>query len=167
PLETDLLEYEDLFEGSHVVEARTAELAEEARAELDDVLSLGGAFEAIDELKTRLVASHTERMRKIETGELTVVGVNAFTETADSPLGGAESILRVDPAVQDELIADVEAWRSARDQDAVTRALDELPWVAGTDENVMPPTIALAHAGGTTGEWAGALREGFGEMGRG
>jgi ethylmalonyl-CoA mutase len=162
-LETDLLEYEDLFEGSHVVEARTAELAEEARAELDDVLALGGAFEAIDELKTRLVASHTERMRKIETGELTVVGVNAFTETAGSPLGGAESILRVDPAVQDELIADVEAWRSERDQDAVKRALDELTRVAGTDENVMPATIALAHAGGTTGEWAGALREVFGE----
>ncbi len=162
-LETDLLEYEDLFDGSHVVEARTAELVEESRAELDDVLDLGGAFEAIDELKTRLVASHTERMRRIETGDLTVVGVNAFTETADSPLGGAESILRVDPAVQDELIADVEAWRSERDQDAVKRALDELVRVAGTDENVMPATIALAHARGTTGEWAGALRDVFGE----
>jgi ethylmalonyl-CoA mutase len=161
--ETDLLEYEDLFDGSHVVEARTAELAAAAQAELDDVLARGGAFEAIDELKTRLVSSHTERMRRIETGDLTVVGVNAFTETAESPLGGAESILRVDPAVQDELIADVVAWRSERDQDAVKQALDELTRVAGTDENVMPATIALAHAGGTTGEWAGALREVFGE----
>ncbi len=161
--ETDLLEYEDLFDGSHVVEARTAELLDQATAELDDVLALGGAFEAIDELKTRLVASHTERMRRIESGDLTVVGVNAFTETADSPLGGAESILRVDPALQDTHIAELEVWRAERDQDAVKRALDELARVAQTDENLMPATIALAHAGGTTGEWADTLREAFGE----
>lgn len=162
--ETDLLEYEDLLDGSHVVEARTAELTDAAQAELDEILGLGGAFAAIDELKGRLVRSHAERIRKIENGEITVVGVNAFTETADSPLGGEESILRVDPTVQDELIADVAAWRSERDQDAVKRALDELARVAASDENVMPATIALAHAGGTTGEWATQLREVFGEF---
>ena len=161
--ETDLLEYEDIFAGSHVVEARTQELLDAATAELDDVLALGGAFEAIDELKTRLVGSHVERMRRIESGDLTVVGVNAYTETAESPLGGAESILRVDPAVQDEQVAELEVWRAERDQDAVKRALDELARVAATDENLMPATIALAHAGGTTGEWSEALREAFGE----
>jgi (2R)-ethylmalonyl-CoA mutase len=161
--ETDLLEYEDIFDGSKVIEARTRELVDEATAELDDVLSLGGAFEAIDELKTRLVGSHVERMRKIESGELTVVGVNAYTEAADSPLGGDEAILRVDPAVQDQQIAELEAWRSERDQDAVKTALDELARVAQTDENIMDATIALAHAGGTTGEWAQTLREAFGE----
>ena len=161
--ETDLLEYEDIFDGSKVVEARTQELVDEATAELDDVLSLGGAFEAIDELKTRLVGSQAERMRAIESGELTVVGVNKFTEAAPSPLGGDEAILRVDPAVQDEQIAELAEWRSERDQDAVKRALDELARVAQTDENIMDATIALAHAGGTTGEWAQTLREAFGE----
>jgi (2R)-ethylmalonyl-CoA mutase len=162
-LETDLLEYEDLFDGSKVVEAKMSELVDAATAELDDVLALGGAFEAIDELKGRLVRSHTERVRRIENGDLKIVGVNVFTDTAPSPLAGEELILKVDPLVQDELIADVQAWRSNRDADAVKRALDELRRVAGTSENVMPATIALAHAGGTTGEWAGVLREVFGE----
>ncbi len=161
--ETDLLEYDDIFDGSRVVEARTAELIEAAQAELDEVLELGGAFEAIDELKGRLVTSHTERTRRIESGELKIVGVNCFTETEPSPLGGEGSILRVKPEVEAELIADVQAWRSRRDQDAVDKALDELRRVAATDENIMAATIALAHAGGTTGEWAGALREVFGE----
>jgi len=161
--ETDLLEYDDLFRGSHVVEAKTAELVEAATVELDDVLALGGAFEAIDELKGRLVRSHTERVRRIEKGELKVVGVNCFTETAASPLDAPELILTVDPGVQDELIADVQAWRSNRGAHAVKHALDELRRVAATDENVMTATIALAKAGGTTGEWAGVLREVFGE----
>jgi (2R)-ethylmalonyl-CoA mutase len=161
--ETDLLEYDDIFDGSKVIEAKTKELADGAMAELDDVLALGGAFEAIDELKTRLVRSHTERRRRIESGDLKVVGVNSYTETAPSPLGGAESIMRVDPAVQDELIADVQAWRSTRDSDAVKRSLDELRRAAETGVNVMASTIDLAHAGGTTGEWAGVLREVFGE----
>jgi (2R)-ethylmalonyl-CoA mutase len=161
--ETDLLEYDDIFDGSKVIETKTAELAEGAMAELDDVLALGGAFEAIDELKARLVRSHTERRRRIESGDLKVVGVNTFTETAPSPLGGAESIMRVDPAVQDELIADVQAWRSERDNDAVKRSLDELRRAAESGANVMASTIDLAHAGGTTGEWAGLLREVFGE----
>src|SRR4051812_35795420 len=94
-LETDLLEYDDLFDGSKVVEATTAELIDAASAELDDVLALGGAFEAIDELKGRLVRSHTERIRRIENGELTIVGVNKYTDTAASPLEGDESILKV------------------------------------------------------------------------
>jgi (2R)-ethylmalonyl-CoA mutase len=161
--ETDLLEYDDIFDGSKVIEAKTAELVDAATAELDEVLSLGGAFEAIDELKGRLVRSHTERRRRIESGDLRVIGVNAFTETAPSPLGGEESILRVDPSVQDELVADVQAWRSKRDADAVKRSLDQLRQAAERGINVMPATIDLAHAGGTTGEWAGVLREVFGE----
>jgi (2R)-ethylmalonyl-CoA mutase len=162
-LETDLLEHEDIFDGSHVIEARTAELVEESQTELDDVLSLGGAFEAIDELKGRLVRSHTERVRRIESGDLPIVGVNVFTDTAPSPLAGDENILKVDPAVQDEMIADIQAWRSNRDSDLVKRALDDLRRAAEGDENVMTATIALAHAGGTTGEWAGVLRDVFGE----
>jgi ethylmalonyl-CoA mutase len=161
--ETDLLEYDDIFDGSHVIEGKTAELIEAAQAELDDVLELGGAFEAIEELKGRLVTSHAERVRKIESGELPIVGVNRFTETADSPLGGEESIMRVDPTVQQQMIDDVVEWRSTRDADAVKRSLDELRRVAEEGGNIMPPTIDLAHAGGTTGEWAGALREVFGE----
>jgi (2R)-ethylmalonyl-CoA mutase len=161
--ETDLLEYDDIFDGSKVIEAKTAELVDAATAELDEVLALGGAFEAIDELKGRLVRSHTERRRRIESGDLRVIGVNAFTETAPSPLGGEESILRVDPSVQDQLVADVQAWRSKRDADAVKRSLDQLRQAAERGINVMPATIDLAHAGGTTGEWAGVLREVFGE----
>jgi ethylmalonyl-CoA mutase len=161
--ETDLLDYGDIFDGSHVVEARTAELVEQARAELDDVLARGGAFASIEELKGRLVASNTERTRRIESGQQIVVGVNAYTDTAESPLGGAESILTVDPAVQDELVADVQAWRSNRDNDAVKRSLEELRRVAESSGNIMPATIDLAHAGGTTGEWAGLFREVFGE----
>jgi (2R)-ethylmalonyl-CoA mutase len=168
--ESDLLEYDDIFEGSKVIEAKTSELVEEATAELDDVLALGGAFEAIDELKRRLVRSQAERVRRIETGELTVVGVNSFTETAPSPFlgdGDIENILRVDHHVEAEMIADVERWRTRRDNAKVQAALDELRRVAeddGPGGNVMPATIALAHAGGTTGEWAGALREVFGEF---
>jgi (2R)-ethylmalonyl-CoA mutase len=167
--ESDLLEYGDIFDGSPVIAAKTEELAESSWAELEEVLALGGAFEAIDELKSRLVASQAERVRRIETGELQVVGVNSFTETAESPLavsdgeGSPTSILKVDPAVEAELRADVAAWRSARDEAAVTRALDDLRRAASGTDNVMPATVALAHAGGTTGEWAGALREVFGE----
>ena len=161
--ETDLLEYDDIFAGSHVIEAKTNALIEEAQAELDDVLSLGGAFEAIDELKGRLVRSHAERMRRIESGELKVVGVNCFTETAPSPLDGDDNILKVDPAVGEQANADLAEWRSTRDSDAVKRSLEELRRVAASGENVMAATIDLAHAGGTTGEWAEVLRETFGE----
>ena len=161
--ETDLLSYDDIFEGSVVIEKLTSELVGAAQAELDDVLALGGAFEAIEEIKGRLVRSQTERTRRIEAGELTVVGVNSFTESVPSPLGGDEIIMRVDPRIEAQLRDDVAEWRSHRDAHAVEKAIDELRRVAATDENVMPATIALAHAGGTTGEWAGALREVFGE----
>ncbi len=165
--ESDILEYGDIFDGSVVIEKKTAEVAEASWAELEDVLALGGAFEAIDELKSRLVGSQSERVRRIETGELQVVGVNCFAETAESPLasagGDAGSIMRVDPAVESHLREDVVAWRAGRDAAAVQRALDDLRRAAEGTENVMPATIALAHAGGTTGEWAGALRDVFGE----
>ncbi len=166
--ETDLLEYGDIFEGSKVVEAKVAELCEAATAELDDVLALGGAFEAVDELKRRLVRSQAERVRRIEAGELQVVGVNSFTGTEPSPLvagdDNAPTILKVDPAVEAHQRADVERWRAQRDGAAVQRALDELRRAAEDESvNIMPATIALAHAGGTTGEWAGALRQVFGE----
>jgi (2R)-ethylmalonyl-CoA mutase len=168
--ESDLLEYGDIFEGSKVIEAKTAELIEAADTELDDVEALGGAFAAIDELKTRLVRSQAERVRRIETGEQRVVGVNCFTETAPSPLtteGDRGNILRVDHRVEAAQIADVERWRSTRDHSVVRQAIDALRRVAeddGPDANIMAATIALAHAGGTTGEWAGALREVFGEF---
>jgi (2R)-ethylmalonyl-CoA mutase len=162
--ETDLLEYDDIFDGSHVIEMATTELADAAMAELDEVLAMGGAFEAIDELKGRLVRSLSERTRRIESGEQIVVGVNRFTEAEPSPLGTAESIMRVDPAVEAELVADVREWRRRRDAAAVQRALDDLRRAAESTENVMPATIALAQAGGTTGEWADALREVFGEF---
>ena len=168
--ESDLLDYGDIFEGSKVIEAKTAELMEAAGAELDDVDALGGAFGAIDELKMRLVRSQAERVRRIENGEQRVVGVNCFTETAPSPLtadGDIENILKVDHRVEAEQIADVERWRAGRDESVVRRALDVLRRVAeddGPGANIMEATIALAHAGGTTGEWAGALRQVFGEF---
>jgi len=161
--ETDLLEYDDIFDGSHVIEARTAELAEAAQAELDDVLELGGAFAAVPELKRRLVSSHTERIRAIEAGDQTVVGVNDFVETAPSPLGGDEAILRVDPSVGDRMVSDVQQWRADRDESHVTETRRALAEVAAGSENVMAATITLARAGGTTGEWADTLREVFGE----
>jgi (2R)-ethylmalonyl-CoA mutase len=163
--ETDLLEYPDIFDGSKVVEARTAELVESASAELDDVLAMGGAFEAIEELKGRLVRSHAERIRHIEDGELSVVGVNRFTETEPSPLARDDegNILKVDPALEAQTVAEVQAWRADRDSDAVKRSLDQLRQAAESGDNVMPATVDLAHAGGTTGEWAGVLREVFGE----
>jgi (2R)-ethylmalonyl-CoA mutase len=161
--ESDLLEYDDIFNGSHVIEGLTDELVTAARTELDDVLSMGGAFAAIEELKGRLVASNTERVRRIESGRQVVVGVNRYTETADSPLAGDESILRVDPALEAETIAEICRWRADRDHVAAAAAIAELQRVARSDENIMPASIALAHAGGTTGEWASALREVFGE----
>jgi ethylmalonyl-CoA mutase len=162
--ESDLLEYDDLFDGSHVIEQRTAELRDAAQHELDDVLAMGGAFEAVETLKSRLVTSMAERTRRIESGEQIVVGVNRFTETASSPLGGDGSILRVDPAVEAETIADVVAWRATRDTAAVEAALADLRRAAIDGTNVMPPSIALAKAGGTTGEWGTVMREVFGEF---
>jgi (2R)-ethylmalonyl-CoA mutase len=167
--ESDLLEYPDIFAGSQVMDAKVHELTVAAQSELDEVLGLGGAFAAIEELKSRLVASQAQRVARIESGEQIVVGVNRFTETAESPLTSGtslEAIMTVDPAVERELIEDVQAWRKERDDNAVQAALNELIRVAKSAElgdNIMVPTIALAKAGGTTGEWAGALREVFGE----
>ncbi len=167
--ESDLLEYPDIFAGSVVMDAKVKELTVAAQIELDDVLALGGAFAAIEELKSRLVASQAERVARIESGEQIVVGVNRFTETTPSPLTSGtslESILTVDPAVEREMIDDVVAWRKNRDDTAVRDALQELARVARSSEpqdNIMVPTIALAKAGGTTGEWADALRAVFGE----
>ncbi len=161
--ETDLLEHDDLFEGSVVVERRTAELRAAAQAELDEVLSLGGAFEAVETLKSRLVSSMAARTRRIESGEQKVIGVNDFVETAESPLSGENNIMKVDHAVEQQAIDELAAWRSRRDQAAVDAALDELRRAATEGDNVMPPSIALAKAGGTTGEWGTVMREVFGE----
>ena len=161
--ESDLLEHDDIFAGSHVIEATTAELIDDATAELDGIIGMGGAFASIDELKTRLVRSHAGRRARIERGDLTVVGVNDFTETAESPLGGAASTLQADPEIESALVAAVQQWRAARDQRVVDAALAALAEAAVDGTNIMEPSIALAHAGGTTGEWAGALRGVFGE----
>lgn len=161
--ETDLLEYGDIFTGSHVIESKTKELCDAAWAELEEILSLGGAFENVELLKGRLVSSMAERTRRIEDGELSVVGVNVFTETAQSPLGGDDNILTVDKSVEETLITDVRQWRCDRDEHAVAHARRVLADDVRAGRNVMPASIALAQAGGTTGEWADILRETFGE----
>jgi (2R)-ethylmalonyl-CoA mutase len=162
--ETDLLEYPDIFEGSVVMEGLVAELLEGARAEMARVSEQGGAVEAVPYMKSALVESHRERIARIESGEQVLVGVNRYQETAPSPLtADAEGgILVVDPAVEADQRAAVEAWRASRDGTAVLEALAELARVARTDENIMPATIAAARAGATTGEWAQTLRDAFG-----
>jgi len=164
--ETDLLEYPDIFEGSTVMEGLVEELLEGARAEMGVVEEHGGAVKGVDYMKAALVDSHRERIRRIEAGELVVVGVNRYTETEPSPLmaAGDGGILVVDPAVEAQQRESVERWRADRDQGAVDAALQELARVAAGDENIMPATIAAARAGATTGEWAGTLREVFGEF---
>jgi (2R)-ethylmalonyl-CoA mutase len=161
--ESDLLEYGDIFEGSHIVEARTAELVETAQAELDEIIARGGAFAEVETLKAGLVASMAKRTRRIESGEQVVVGVNRFTESEPSPLVGDGAILRVDPAVEAEAVRSLNAWRADRNQAAVDTALAELRRAAVAGDNIMPPSIALAQAGGTTGEWGDVMREVFGE----
>ncbi len=165
--ETDVLEYPDIFEGSHVMEALVDELLEGARNEIAVVAEHGGAVEAVPYMKAALVDSHRERIRRIEAGELVVVGQNRFTETEESPLtSDAEGgILVVDPAVEAEQIEEVRRWRSERDQGAVDAALAELAQIArdqASARNLMEPTIAAARAGATTGEWAATLRDVFG-----
>jgi (2R)-ethylmalonyl-CoA mutase len=162
-LETDLLEYDDLFTGSQVVEGKTAELSDAAWSELDEILALGGAFENVDVLKGRLVASMVERTRRIESGELPVVGVNTFTESTESPLGGDDNILTVDRSIEESLVEEVRQWRAGRDTKALDAARKALADDVHSGRNVMPASIALAQAGGTTGEWADILRETFGE----
>jgi ethylmalonyl-CoA mutase len=164
--ETDLLEYPDIFEGSRVMEGLVAELVTGSREEMARVAELGGAVAAVDYMKSALVESHRERWRRIESGVLTVVGMNRFQSTESSPLtadadGG---ILVVDPEVEAQQRAALEQWRSQRDRAAVDSALAGLARVALDDaENIMPATIAAARAGVTTGEWSQTLRDTFGE----
>lgn len=164
--ETDLLEYPDIFEGSKVMDGLVAELLEGAREEMQRVAELGGAVEAVDYMKAALVESHRKRWQRIESGEQVAVGMNRFTSTEPSPLtaGSDGGILVVDPEVEAEQRAALEQWRADRDQQAVDDALKALAEAARDDtENIMPPTIAAARAGATTGEWAQTLREAFGE----
>jgi (2R)-ethylmalonyl-CoA mutase len=164
--ETDLLEYGDLFDGSHLVEARTRELEAEARAELDEVLGMGGAVAAVENayMKQRLVESQTARARALEEGDLVVVGVNTYTETEASPLTeGARSVLTVDESAEREQIERLRAFRAQRNDAEAEAALRNLNDVMSNGGNVMPPSIRAAHAGVTTGEWADALRALFGE----
>jgi (2R)-ethylmalonyl-CoA mutase len=162
--ETDLLEYGDVFDGSKEIDRKVARLKEEAKAELATIQAMGGAVEAIDYMKRRLVESNTERLRHIETGEQIVVGVNKWTETEPSPLSAGEGAIQViDPAVEAEQVARLKAWRAERDADAVKTALAELERTAKEGGNIMGPSIACAKAGVTTGEWGTTLRRVFGE----
>jgi ethylmalonyl-CoA mutase len=164
--ETDLLEYGDLFDGSPVIAAKVDALKREAKEELAHIEALGGAVAAVEQgyMKQQLVESNTRRVEAIERGEQTVVGVNRFMETEASPLAeAADAIVTVSPQAEAEQIARLEAWRSARDQKAVTSALKELRAAAKEGRNVMPASIDCAKAGVTTGEWGFALRESFGE----
>jgi (2R)-ethylmalonyl-CoA mutase len=163
--ESDLLEYEDLLRGSEVFEAKTREIAGSAWEELNKVLGMGGSVEAIDYMKTELVGSLARRQRAIEAGEITVVGVNRYTETEESPLGEEDLLYeKLDPEAEKRQIASVEEWRASRDAAAARRALDALREAAKTeDANLVPLSIEAARAGATTGEWAEALREVFGE----
>jgi (2R)-ethylmalonyl-CoA mutase len=165
--ETDLLEYGDIFEGSHEIEAKVEALKAEARAELAAVAEQGGAVKAVESayMKERLVESAARRLAAIESGEQMVVGVNAFTESEPSPLlaGGDGGYLTPDATAAGDQIERLKAWRAARDEAAAAAALADLKAAAGNGRNVMEPSIACAHAGVTTGEWAGALREVFGE----
>jgi ethylmalonyl-CoA mutase len=165
--ESDLLEYEDIFAGSQVVEAKVASIKDGARAEIDRILEMGGAVEAVGSgyLKSALVSSLALRRRRIESGEDVVVGVNKYTETEPNPLMGGEDggILTVDKAVEESAKDAIRKWRDGRDAAAVDDALNALRDAAKTDENLMPASLACARVGVTVGEWAGVLREVFGE----
>jgi len=163
--ETDLLEFDDIFDGSVEIERKVEELKEEARAELTKIHAMGGAVAAIDYMKEALIASNAERVAAIEEGEQVLVGVNAYTETEPSPLqaSGSAGILTVPESVEIEQVAALQAWRRDRDEKAVTQALIELKSAAAEGRNIMPPSIAAAKAGVTTGEWGQVLREVFGE----
>tara|TARA_R110002124_G_scaffold4531_2_gene27459 strand:- start:1170 stop:3131 length:1962 start_codon:yes stop_codon:yes gene_type:complete len=162
--ETDLLEYGDLFDGSPVVAAKVEALKTEARAELTILDGMGGAVAAIEYMKSRLVESNAARLGGIERGETTVVGVNAWTEGEPSPLVGEDGgIMTVDPAVEADQIGRLDAWRQARDAHAVEEALVALRQAARDGTNIMPPSVAAAKAGVTTGEWAGVMRAVHGE----
>jgi ethylmalonyl-CoA mutase len=166
--ESDLLEYDDIFEGSHVIEAKVAELVESARAEIDRVQALGGAIAAVESgyMKQELVSAHAARRGRIESGEEVVVGVNRFETTEPSPLTADldAAIQAADPEAERSALASVEAWKAQRDETVLAEALARLAADAKTDANLMPATLAAARAGATTGEWAGTLRAVFGEF---
>ena len=162
--ETDLLEYEDLFDENPAVERKVASLKEGARAELALIDSMGGAVEAIEYMKSRLVESNAARIGQIESGDMTVVGVNAYQSGEASPLtAGDDAIMTVDPKNEAEQIARLTCWRAARDAQAVNEALRDLRAAALDGSNIMPPSIAAAKAGVTTGEWGDVLRQAFGQ----
>jgi (2R)-ethylmalonyl-CoA mutase len=165
--ESDLLDYDDLFTGSVVVEAKVAELVAGARAEIDRVQEMGGAVPAVESgyMKGQLVSAHAARRARVESGEEVVVGVNAFTSTEPSPLTaeGVVTTQTVDPAVEAEAVVRLEAWKAVRDSSAVEAALTELRRVAASADSLVPATLACARVGVTTGEWSGALRAVFGE----
>jgi ethylmalonyl-CoA mutase len=164
--ETDLLEYEDLFDGSRVIEKKTRDLADAARAELERVLAMGGAVAAVENayMKRQLVESNTRRVRAIESGALTVVGVNAWTEGEPSPLtSGTQSILVVDEGAERAQIESLRAFKAKRNAADVQAALRGVDDALASGANVMPPSIRAAHAGVTTGEWSDVLRKRFGE----
>jgi (2R)-ethylmalonyl-CoA mutase len=165
--ESDLLEYDDLFTGSVVVEAKVAELVDATLAEMAEIERIGGVVAAVESgyLKSALVASHAARRARIESGEHIVVGVNRFTETEPNPLLADidAAVQTADPRAEADAVAGVTAWRAQRDADAVEEALDQLRDAAKSDVNLMVPTLDCVRAGVTTGEWAGALREIFGE----
>jgi (2R)-ethylmalonyl-CoA mutase len=165
--ESDLLEYDDIFAGSTVIEAKVAEIKDGARKEIEHILELGGAVAAVEsgDLKSALVSSHALRRRRIEAGEDIVVGVNKFTETEPNPLvGGTDGgILTVDPAVEESAKQAIAKWRTGRDAAAVDDALNALRDAAKTYANLMEPSLACARVGVTIGEWSGVLREVFGE----
>lgn len=166
--ESDLLEYDDIFDGSPVVAAKVAELIEGAKAEIDRVQAMGGAIAAVDSgyMKSELVSSHARRRAAIEAGDEIVVGINKFTTTEPSPLTADldAAIQTSDPEAEAAAIESLNSWKAARDQAAVDEALAALAAAAKTDENLMPYTLAAARAGATTGEWAGTLRGVFGEF---
>ena len=162
--ETDLLEFDDLFDGNPAINRKVDALKEGARAELAQIDGMGGAVGAIDYMKSRLVESNSARISAIETGETTVVGVNRWQNAAPSPLTAGESaILTVDAAAEADQIARLDAWRTARDNATVAAALAGLRNAAATGGNIMPPSIACARAGVTTGEWAAEIRAIFGQ----
>ncbi|MEZ5797949.1 MAG: protein meaA [Paracoccaceae bacterium] len=162
--ETDLLEYDDLFDGNPAITAKVAALKEGARAELAQIDAMGGAVAAIDYMKGRLVEANSDRLARIEAKETTVVGVNRFTTSEPSPLTtGDGAIMTVDPAAEADQIARLQAWRASRDDTAVKAALAALRRAAVEGDNIMPPSIAAAKAGATTGEWAAVIRAAFGE----
>ncbi|UXU73894.1 MULTISPECIES: protein meaA [unclassified Paracoccus (in: a-proteobacteria)] len=162
--ETDLLEYEDLFDGNPAIAAKVEELKTGARAELETLDRMGGAIAAIEYMKSRLVESNALRLNRIEANETVVVGVNRWQQGEPSPLtAGDGGIMVVDPAVEQDQIARLIAWRQTRDEAAVEAALVALRDAAQTGRNVMPPSIAAAKAGATTGEWAAVMRQVHGE----